>query len=295
MSALEPLLAHVLEAVSATRPLFLALQGPQGSGKSYLSALLVDKLRSRSLNVALLSLDDIYLPHAELKSLSETHPDNTLWRGRGQPGTHDVRLGLEVLSHLKEGKPVEVPRFEKSLFGGEGDRLPAGSEGAVVVNPPVDVVLLEGWCVGFYPVSPDELDARWDGAWAEERQRLAMGELVRKEDVRDVNETLKNYIPLWGFFDTFVQLQPSPSARNSPLSVVYKWRLEQEHHMKARNGGQGMSDAGVKAFVDRYIPGYVFFGDGPTAGFDSQKPRWIGNSLRIRIDDNRVVVGTDRL
>lgn len=206
MSALKPLLAHVLEAVSATQPLFVALQGPQGSGKSYLSALLVEELRSRSLNVALLSLDDIYLPHAGLKSLSETHPDNSLWRGRGQPGTHDVRLGLEVLTDLKEGKPVEIPRFEKSLFGGEGDRLPAGSEGAVVVNPPVDVVLLEGWCVGFYPVSPDELDARWDGPWAEERERLAMGESVRKEDVCDVNETLKNYIPLWDFFDTFVQV-----------------------------------------------------------------------------------------
>ncbi|KAJ6495768.1 P-loop containing nucleoside triphosphate hydrolase protein [Mycena vitilis] len=291
MTALKPLLAHVLEAVPATRPLFVALQGPQGSGKSYLSALLVKELRSRSLNVALLSLDDIYLPHAELKSLSETHPDNALWRGRGQPGTHDVSLGLQVLSDLKAGHPVEIPRFEKSLFGGEGDRLPRGSEGAVVVAPPVDVVLLEGWCVGFYPISLDELDARWDGAWADVRHRLGLGDSVRKEDVRDVNEALKKYIPLWSFFDTFVQLQPSGS---SPLSVIYKWRLEQEHYMKARNGGQGMSDAGVKAFVDRYIPGYVFFGDGPTIGFGS-KPRWNGNSLRIIIDDERVVVGTEKL
>jgi len=63
--------------------------------------------------------------------------------------------------------------------------------------------------------------------------------------------------------------------------------------MKARNGGKGMSDAGVKAFVDRYMPGYVFFGDGPTIGFASQQPRWIGNSLRIMINDSREVVGTE--
>ncbi|KAJ7502942.1 P-loop containing nucleoside triphosphate hydrolase protein [Mycena galericulata] len=293
MSALKPLLAHVLEVVSVTRPLFLALQGPQGSGKSYLSALLVDELRSRSLNVALLSLDDIYLPHASLVSLSEKHPDNALWRGRGQPGTHDVPLGLQVLSQLKEGKTVEMPRFEKSLYDGEGDRLPVGSESAVVVVPPVDVVIFEGWCVGFYPVPLAELEARWSGAWAEERQRLGLSQSVRKEDVLQVNETLKEYIPMWNFFDTFVQLQPSPSLEQSPLSLIYKWRLEQEHHMKVHNGGQGMSDEGVKTFVDRYIPGYVFFGDGPMIGFGSQHPPWIGNSLRIYINHDRVVVGTE--
>ncbi|KAJ7686470.1 hypothetical protein B0H17DRAFT_1013424 [Mycena rosella] len=311
MSALKHLLAHILQAVSKPRPLFVALQGPQGSGKSYLSGLLANELRSRSLNVALLSLDDIYLPHAGLVSLSETHPDNALWRGRGQPGTHDVLLGLQVLTGLQDGELVEMPRFEKSLFDGEGDRLPLGSEGTVVATPPVDVVLLEGWCVGFYPIPLGEIDARWDGAWAEERQQLGMGESARKEDVLQVNERLKDYIPLWDFFDIFVQvgpfpnvgcvyltllllkLQPSPSPQKSPLSVIYKWRLEQEHYMKAHNGGKGMSDAAVKAFVDRYIPGYVFFGDGPTIGFESRQPRWTGKSLRIVIDENREVVGTD--
>ncbi|KAJ7647656.1 P-loop containing nucleoside triphosphate hydrolase protein [Roridomyces roridus] len=296
MSAVKPLLDHVLHALSPTRPLFLAVQGPQGSGKSYLSALLVNELRSRELQVALFSLDDIYLPHADLVSLSETHPDNSLWRGRGQPGTHDISLGLQVLSQLKDGKPVEIPRFDKSLFGGEGDRVPPGSEGAVKVTGPVDVVIFEGWCVGFYPISSTELDSRWDGAWAKERVRLGIAEFVSKEDVIQVNEALKNYIPLWNFFDTFAQLEPcSPNEDRSPLSVIYTWRLQQEHHMKAQNGGKGMTDAGVKAFVDRYMPGYVFFGDGPKIGFDSQQPRWIGKSLRITIDDSRIVVRTEPL
>lgn len=28
--------------------------------------------------------------------------------------------------------------------------------------------------------------------------------------------------------------------------LIYKWRLHQEHEMKAKNGGQGMSDEQVK-------------------------------------------------
>ena len=37
------------------------------------------------------------------------------------------------------------------------------------------------------------------------------------------------------------------SENRSKFSVVYKWRLEQEHYMKASNGGIGMSDDAVKA------------------------------------------------
>ena len=33
----------------------------------------------------------------------------------------------------------------------------------------------------------------------------------------------------------------TPSDTSS-YDQVYKWRLEQEHYMKARNGGKGMTD-----------------------------------------------------
>ncbi|KAF7315138.1 hypothetical protein MIND_00028100 [Mycena indigotica] len=282
MSALNPILAHIRTASRIHKPLFVALQGPQGSGKSYISALLAEELG----RVAVLSLDDIYLPHEKLEALAHAHPNNPLWRGRGQPGTHDVALGLHVLSTLRAGNPVELPRFDKSLFNGQGDRIPLGLPDATVVQQPVDVVLLEGWCVGFCPISTKELEIRWNADWARERTRLGLGDSTRKEDVMAVNEALEHYIPLWQMFDVFIQLKPSPPA--SQFSVVYKWRLQQEHHMKARNGGRGMDDAAVKAFVDRYIPGYVFFGDGPMKG----DHKWQGKSLQVQIDENRVVVDT---
>ncbi len=46
-------------------------------------------------------------------------------------------------------------------------------------------------------------------------------------------------------------------------------------------------------FIDRYIPGYVFFGDGITgAGLTdpSQRPAWIGNGLCLQIDEHRDLV-----
>ncbi len=82
--------------------------------------------------------------------------------------------------------------------------------------------------------------------------------------------------------------------------------------MKSLNGGKGMTDQQVEAyvsrctfdvalcssstrFVDRYIPGYVFFGDGISEGGinengQHQRPPWIGNGLSIQIGEDRKVL-----
>lgn len=54
------------------------------------------------------------------------------------------------------------------------------------------------------------------------------------------------------------QLAP-PSSQ--PYSLIYRWRLEQEHSMKAKNGGRGMSDEQVERLVlsirpSRHTKGY---------------------------------------
>ncbi|KAL1678232.1 P-loop containing nucleoside triphosphate hydrolase protein [Schizophyllum commune] len=334
--SVEIIAEHVLTQLNnaKNRPLFVALQGPQGSGKSYTADLLAVHLSAppHALRVAQLSIDDLYLPHDALVALAKT--GNPLWRGRGQPGTHDVELGVQLLTKLKEGKDsIELPRFEKSLFNGEGDRLPMDGTGPIV-QPPVDVVLLEGWCTGFYPITIEELEQRWDSHWREERVRLNLedNELGTMDHVIAINDALKKYVKLWEFFDVFVQLVPAPTEA-SPYAVIYKWRLEQEHNMKAKNGGKGMTDEAVKKFVDRYIPGYVFFSDGVTDGLvgkvegvdvpfkaqeapakpsettsittdapseDDDRPRqpthppsWRGRGLRLIIAPDRSVVGME--
>jgi len=60
--------------------------------------------------------------------------------------------------------------------------------------------------------------------------------------------------------------------------------------MKAHNGGVGMSDDKVKTFIDRYIPGYVFFGDVSTQDTVHYGTRWAGKGLKILLNDTREMV-----
>jgi len=256
------------------------------------------------IRVATISIDDLYLPHNQLRALATAHPDNPFLRGRGLPGTHDIALGLSLLRSLKEinrtqSNDIRIPRFDKSLFNGEGDRLPE-SEWTPVPGP-IDVVLLEGWCVGFYPQTRAYIEERinevpfgLDGMFDPSAYSL--------EHVLDVNERLAEYTKWWDLFDICVQISP-PSE--TPYLPIYKWRLEQEVDLKARRNGQGMTDEQVKTFVDRYIPGYHFFVQTvTTGGYDQQTglhhmPPWLQDEpppsdkrpparcLRMTIDENR--------
>lgn len=213
MTGVDLIANHILGQLTEQRPLFVAVQGPQGSGKSYLSAELQKYLQAppHSLRVVVLSIDDLYLHHEALVSLAAAHPQNILWQGRGQPGTHDVDLGVKILSALKAGDhKVKLPQFDKSLFAGEGDRLPLDDDRVVVVEqpPPLDIVIFEGWCVGFHPISEDTLLDRWNDVWKLEREKLGLGEeeMGKLEDVRGINHALKGYLRLWSFFKVFVQV-----------------------------------------------------------------------------------------
>jgi len=167
MASPSPLLAHILTFLrphlaslpKRAAPLFIALSGPQGSGKTTVTTALASALRSapHSLSVAVLSIDDLYLTNAEQTALAASNPGNPLLQHRGVPGTHDLPLARSVFSSLKNGSEVTLPVYDKSAFSGAGDRSRIG------VNVPgrVGVVLFEGWCVGFRALAADALEARY--------------------------------------------------------------------------------------------------------------------------------------
>ena len=219
--AVDHMLTHVLKhfqrRVRPNEPLFVGVQDPQGSGKTYLTTILRDELISppNNLSVALISLDDLYLPHSGLACVARDHPHNPLLQGRGQPGTHDVPLGTQVLNSLRrinepdaEGT-VPIPVFDKSLHSGEGDRI----QETTIVNRPLDVIIMEGWCTGFYPVPRETIE---EGSVSSRGPRSSFA--YRKEDVHEINELLRPYVLWWSAFHTFIQVNNHRfSAGTGPL------------------------------------------------------------------------------
>src|SRR5258705_13752318 len=84
-------------SAAGARPWVVAVNGPQGCGKSTLCAAACAHLAQRGVHAETVSIDDFYLPHAEQQALAARHRDNRYLAVRGYPGTHDVELGARVL------------------------------------------------------------------------------------------------------------------------------------------------------------------------------------------------------
>lgn len=197
------------------RPLVLGINGPQGCGKSTLAAAMVE---ARPGWVTL-SIDDFYLTRAEQVALAARHPDDPLMQVRGGPGTHDVALGVATLDALAAGSGVaRVPVYDKSAHGGKGDRA-----GWREVALPVDVVIFEGWMLGFDIPGYQGWTARLDAMiqlrvedprvvveWrveAERRMRELRGSGMSDEETRAY---VSRFLP---FYETY----PERLAKNPPV------------------------------------------------------------------------------
>jgi D-glycerate 3-kinase len=175
----------------------IGINGCQGSGKSTLADYLCTqvKLQYGAATVSL-SLDDFYLTKAERTALAhDVHP---LLAVRGVPGTHDIALAIDTVNSLKAGKRTLLTRFDKST----DDRTKA--EDSVIMNGPIGLIVLEGWCFGATPESQEKL-------------------------ATPVNEALAgDYQSLFNMADRRVMLR-APS-----FDSVFKWRLEQEQKLAER-------------------------------------------------------------
>lgn len=150
-----------------------------------------------SLSVVTLSLDDIYLTHADQVALAQAYPSNPLLQHRGQPSTHDLALGEGLFASLAAELPTAIPQYDKSAFEGQGDRVPAAQWKIVnrAGQEKVKIVIFEGWCVGFRAWDDQTLRAKWESAVHQKETGDYQGRLghVRFEDVKTVNDALKRY------------------------------------------------------------------------------------------------------
>jgi len=230
-----PLARHLAdvrhEQVSTT--LVVGINGGQGSGKSTLALFLKLLLESgHGLKTVVISLDDLYLTRAERAALAlECHP---LLATRGVPGTHDIGLGMRLLDQLTSGGSgaVRLPHFDKA----QDDRAPEADWS--VVSGPVDIILLEGWCVGACaqvtadldaPVNNLETDEDPDGVWRDHVNAQLAGQ----------------YAAFFARLDHLIMLKVPD------FDCVQAFRSLQEAKLRAKVGqGQGGGSGPVAGLMD---------------------------------------------
>ena len=199
-------------AKTADNPPLIGFSGCQGSGKSTLVALMAKVMREvYGVSTVVLSLDDFYLTKAARAALAESiHP---LFATRGVPGTHDLALLNETITALRQpAGAVPVPEFDKA--GDDRTEMVHWRQ----VSAPVQLILLEGWCVGLSPQSESELEVPINPMEAEQDPSLIWR--------REVNRQLANgYADVFGELDALLLLQ-APS-----FDAVFEWRWQQEQRL----------------------------------------------------------------
>ena len=266
---------------SRTRPLCVALTAPQGCGKTTLVAALEFLFEKNGVAAASASIDDFYLTGAEQDKLSLANPGNALLRYRGNAGTHDVQLAVNTLRSLRSINDddfatltVSVPRYDKTLRGGRGDR--AARELWPEITAPLDIVLLEGWMLGFAPAADAD-------AFAAHPDLPAVNAALRDDAYGDLHALLDDWIVV----------------RVRDTRWVRSWRLEAEQQARSE-GRPTLTDAEVADFVNRFLPAYDLYAGamyrrGPwRGGTDLTRdslPCDEGSVFVVEVDATRNVVG----
>ena len=264
-----------------TRPLCVALTAPQGCGKTTLVAALEFLFEKNGVAAASASVDDFYLTGAEQDKLSLANPGNALLKYRGNAGTHDVQLAVNTLRSLRSINDddfatltVSVPRYDKTLRGGRGDR--AAREFWPEITAPLDIVLLEGWMLGFAPAADAD-------AFAAHPDLPAVNAALRDDAYGDLHALLDDWIVV----------------RVRDTRWVRSWRLEAEQQARSE-GRPTLTDAEVADFVNRFLPAYDLYAGamyrrGPWRGgtdlTGDSLPCDEGSVFVVEVDATRNVVG----
>lgn len=240
----SPLAKDLVEQQRAKKkPIIIGINGAQGSGKTTLATLLVLLLNTEhSIHAVTLSIDDFYFSHSHRDYLAKTiHP---LLITRGVPGTHDIALMLAIINSLTFNSGItRLPKFNKATDN------PYPESQYPLIRSPVDIIIIEGWCMG-----------------AEGQSTSTLSQSINSlEQNEDTDSTWRNYINkqlmgeyhiLFNRVDKWIMLK-APS-----FDCVFKWRLEQENKLRKQwdenlslshiHENQIMDDVSLKRFIMFY-------------------------------------------
>ena len=182
-----------------------------GTGKTTLGKWLEAISLKLNFKIAVISIDDFYLPSDEMKFAIKNNPWNV---SRGFPGSHSVNLMHEKLLNWKINGELNVPVFDKSLRNGLGDRSHWRSD-----NP--DLLIIEGWFLGIQPILDD---ANYQYINSEE---LSPHEIFYRNKIQ---KNLKTYLEIWSLIDNIWHLKP---LRFEYMNI---WKTNQEKEMFLQKG-----------------------------------------------------------
>ena len=182
-----------------------------GTGKTTLGKWLEVISSKLNFKIAVISIDDFYLPSDEMKLAIKNNPWNV---SRGFPGSHSVKLMHEKLLNWKINGELNVPVFDKSLRNGLGDRSHWRLD-----NP--DLLILEGWFLG---VKPFNFDFNYQKTNSE---KLSSHESSYRSNIQT---NLHKYLDVWNLIDNIWHLKP--------LEFEYMtiWKTNQEKEMFLKKG-----------------------------------------------------------
>ena len=182
-----------------------------GTGKTTLGKWIEAISPKLNFKIAVISIDDFYLPSEEMKFAINNNPWNV---SRGFPGSHSVKLMHQILRNWKVDGKLNVPVFDKSLRNGLGDRSHWRTD-----YP--DLLILEGWFLGVKPLSIDINDPS-----------IITSSLSSHESSYrlKIQKNLYEYLDVWKLIDDIWHLKPLE------FEYMNLWKSNQEKEMLLEKG-----------------------------------------------------------
>ena len=238
-----PMLAQVEGLVGSGQRPVLALNGPVGAGKSRFCQQLISLAKARGLRLAVASIDDAYLPWEQRLVAMAGNPFGV---NRVPPGSHDAPLLVERLHRWRSGGALQLPRFDKTLRDGAGDRLVEARLGEAVTT--IDALVLEGWLMGCRPLGAAGLRAAGVAPGMELAAGLAPLGAEEAAWLPHWDRQLEAYGPLFDLCDGLWVLRPLHWA------LPRRWRFQAEARQRRLQRQHHKADGWLKpAELDRLV------------------------------------------
>ena len=207
-----PLSIYLNSFKKRNKPYLIALTGGQGSGKTTLSIFIQKILQNIfKKKTTGFSIDDIYKSQEDRRSLAnEIHP---LCYVRGVPGTHDIKMGLDLINELSNANPeteTKIPAFCKPK-----DRHYPAEEWPIYKGKP-DFIFFDAWCGGAKPLPEED--------WLP-----PLNQLEKEEDPDGIwskwsnQELSKDYQTMFSLFDLLLMIK----VPNMDFVYESRWIQEQ--------------------------------------------------------------------